>query len=134
MIQAMETKRTFKSAARKIDNFRRRYHLMPTFEEMPALLEARSRIVFNFRVNKLPDEDIPAKNLKDHLTFVKILIGLPLAGDVPAGLPSPAEEELRDAVSGGAQPSSKNITHKRCHYDRKTNLQHSGLAAGDCPY
>lgn len=99
MIQAMETKRSVKSVARSIADFSRSNHRMPTFEEMLALLEVRSKSVVNFWVNKLLEEDILAKDPKGHLTFVKPLIGVPLAGDVSAGFPSPAEEELRDVIS-----------------------------------
>ena len=99
MLQAMETKRTVKSVAQKIADFSRRHHRMPTFEEMLALLEVRSKSVVNFWVNKLLEEGILDKDKKGHLTFVKPLIGVPLAGDVSAGFPSPAEEELRDVIS-----------------------------------
>ena len=99
MILAMENKRTVKSVAQKIVDFSRRHHRMPTFEEMLALLEVRSKSVVNFWVNKLLEEDILAKDPKGHLTFVKPLIGVPLAGNVSAGFPSPAEEELRDVIS-----------------------------------
>ncbi len=99
MIQTMETKRSVKTVARSIADFSRRNHRMPTFEEMLALLEVRSKSVVNFWVNKLLEEDILAKDPKGHLTFVKPLVGVPLAGDVSAGFPSPAEDELRDVIS-----------------------------------
>jgi len=99
MILAMETKRTVKTVARSIADFSRRHRRMPTFEEMLALLQVRSKSVVNFWVNKLLEEDILAKDPKGHLTFVKPLIGVPLAGNVSAGFPSPAEEELRDVIS-----------------------------------
>ncbi|MGV8058993.1 MAG: LexA family protein [Smithellaceae bacterium] len=99
MILAMETKRTVKSVAQKIADFSLRYHRMPTYEEMLALLAVRSKSVVNFWVNKLLDEDILEKDPKGRLTFINPLIGVPLAGDVSAGFPSPAEEELRDVIS-----------------------------------
>lgn len=37
--------------------------------------------------------------IRTHLTFINPLIGVPLAGQVSAGFPSPAEEELRDVIS-----------------------------------
>ncbi len=99
MILAMETKRTVKSVAQKIADFSRSNHRMPTYEEMLALLAVRSKSVVNFWVNKLLDEGILEKDSKGHLTFINPLIGVPLAGDVSAGFPSPAEEELRDVIS-----------------------------------
>lgn len=96
---AMETKRTVKSVAQKIADFSLRYHRMPTYEEMLALLAVRSKSVVNFWVNKLLEEGILEKDQKGHLTFINPLIGVPLAGDVSAGFPSPAEEELRDVIS-----------------------------------
>ncbi len=99
MILAMENKRTVKSVTQKIADFSLRYHRMPTYEEMLALLAVRSKSVVNFWINKLLDENILEKDRKGHLTFVNPLIGVPLAGDVSAGFPSPAEEELRDVIS-----------------------------------
>lgn len=99
MLQAMETKRTVKSVAQKIADFSLRYHRMPTYEEMLALLAVRSKSVVNFWINKLLEEGILEKDKKGRLTFINPLIGVPLAGDVSAGFPSPAEEELRDVIS-----------------------------------
>jgi repressor LexA len=99
MLQAMENKRTVKSVAQKIADFSRSNHRMPTYEEMLALLAVQSKSVVNFWVNKLLDENILEKDQKGRLTFINPLIGVPLAGDVSAGFPSPAEEELRDVIS-----------------------------------
>ena len=96
---AMETKRTVKSVAQKIADFSRSNHRMPTYEEMLALLAVRSKSVVNFWMNKLLEEGILEKDPKGHLTFINPLIGVPLAGEVSAGFPSPAEEELRDVIS-----------------------------------
>jgi SOS regulatory protein LexA len=98
-MQAMETKRTVKSVAQKIADFYRSRHRMPTYEEMLALLAVRSKSVVNFWMNKLLKEGILEKDKSGHLTFINPLVGVPLAGDVSAGFPSPAEEELRDVIS-----------------------------------
>jgi len=95
----METKRTVKSVAQKITDFSRERHRMPTYEEMLTLLALRSKSVVNFWMNKLLEERILQKDKTGHLTFVKSLVGVPLAGGVSAGFPSPAEEELRDVIS-----------------------------------
>ena len=95
----METKRTVKSVAQKIADFYRDRHRMPTYEEMLNLLAVRSKSVVHFWMNKLLKEGILEKGKSGHLTFVNSLVGVPLAGGVSAGFPSPAEEELRDIVS-----------------------------------
>ncbi len=95
----METKRTVKSVAQKIADFYRDRHRMPTYEEMLALLAVRSKSVVHFWMNKLLKAGILEKDKSGHLTFVNPLVGVPLAGGVSAGFPSPAEEELRDIIS-----------------------------------
>lgn len=95
----METKRTIKSVAQKLANFNRNRHRMPTYEEMLTLLAVRSKSVVHFWMNKLLQEGILEKDKSGHLTFINPLIGVPLAGQVSAGFPSPAEEELRDVIS-----------------------------------
>ena len=95
----METKRTVKLVAQKIADFSRDRHRMPTYEEMLELLAVRSKSVVNFWMNKLLKEGILEKDKVGHLTFINPLVGVPLAGDVSAGFPSPAEEELRDVIS-----------------------------------
>lgn len=95
----METKRTVKSVAQNIADFYRDCHRMPTYEEMLNLLAVRSKSVVHFWMNKLLKEGILEKDKSGHLTFVNPLVGIPLAGRVSAGFPSPAEEELRDVIS-----------------------------------
>jgi repressor LexA len=95
----METKRTVKSVAQKIADFSRERHRMPTYEEMLTLLAVRSKSVVHFWMNKLLQEGILEKDSSGHLTFINSLAGVPLAGGVSAGFPSPAEEELRDLIS-----------------------------------
>jgi repressor LexA len=95
----METKRTVKSVAQKIADFNRERHRMPTYEEMLSLLAVRSKSVVHFWMNKLLQEGILEKDSSGHLTFINSLTGVPLAGGVSAGFPSPAEEELRDLIS-----------------------------------
>jgi repressor LexA len=98
-MQAMETKRTVKFVTQKIADFYRSRHRMPTYEEMLDLLAVRSKSVVHFWMNKLLKEGILEKDKFGHLTFINPLVGVPLAGDVSAGFPSPAEEELRDVIS-----------------------------------
>jgi repressor LexA len=95
----METKRTIKSVAQKLVDFNRERHRMPTYEEMLNLLAVRSKSVVHFWMNKLLQEGILEKDKSGHLTFINPFAGVPLAGQVSAGFPSPAEEELRDVIS-----------------------------------
>ena len=95
----METKRTIKSVAQKLADFSRNRHRMPTYEEMLTLLAVRSKSVVHFWMNKLLQERILEKDKSGHLTFINPFFGVPLAGEVSAGFPSPAEEELRDVIS-----------------------------------
>jgi SOS regulatory protein LexA len=95
----METKRTVKSVTQKIADFSRNRHRMPTYEEMVDLLAVRSKSVVHFWMNKLLKEGILEKDKSGHLTFINPVAGVPLAGEVSAGFPSPAEEELRDIIS-----------------------------------
>ena len=98
-MQTMETKRSIKSVAQKIADFSRARHRMPTYEEMLTLLAVRSKSVVHFWMNKLLQEGILEKDKSGHLTFINPFFGVPLAGEVSAGFPSPAEEELRDVIS-----------------------------------
>lgn len=95
----MEEKRNIKSVEHKIRGFFRRYRRMPTFEEMVGLFGVRSKSVVNFWINKLIGEGILEKDAKGHLTFSRPALGIPLAGEVTAGFPSPAEEEFCDVLS-----------------------------------
>jgi repressor LexA len=71
---------------------------MPTYAEMMKLLEVRSKNVVHFWVKKLISKGLLEKDRR-HLRPVRKGFPLPLAGDVQAGLPAPAEEDLRDVVS-----------------------------------
>ena len=95
----MEEKRTIKSVEQKIRSFFRRYRRMPTFEEMVGLLGVRSKSVVNFWINKLIGEGILEKDAKGRLAFLRPVLGIPVAGEVTAGLPSPAEEDICDVLS-----------------------------------
>lgn len=98
-MQTMKTNRTVKLVAQKIADFNRDRHRMPTYEEMLTLLAVRSKSVVHFWMNKLLQEGILEKDNSGHLIFINSPAGIPLAGEVSAGFPSPAEEELRDVIS-----------------------------------
>jgi SOS regulatory protein LexA len=95
----MKKKRTIKSVEKKIMEFFRKQGRMPTYSEMVNLLNVRSKSVVNFWVNKLLAEDILKKDAKGFLKPARRSLPLPVVGEVQAGFPSPAEEELRDTIS-----------------------------------
>ena len=95
----MRGKRTTRSVEKEITNFFRGNRRMPTYSEMVDLLGVRSKSVVNFWVNKLLAEGIVEKDAKGFLKPIRKSFPLPIVGEVCAGFPSPAEEELRDIIS-----------------------------------
>lgn len=95
----MKEKRTVKSVEKKIMGFFREARRMPTYSEMVTLLDVRSKSVVNFWVQKLMAAGILKKDGKGFLQPARRSLSLPLVGEVRAGFPSPAEEELRDIIS-----------------------------------
>jgi SOS regulatory protein LexA len=95
----MEAKRTIKSVARAIGSFHQRYRRMPSYAEMLSLLGVRSKSVVHFWVNKLRKEGLLEKDEQGYLRPGRRTFGIPVVGEVAAGFPSPAEEELRDIIS-----------------------------------
>lgn len=84
---------------KKIVEFFRAARRLPTYEEMLALLEVRSKSVVHFWVEKLLKEGVLRRDARGRLSLAPRVLGVPLAGDVKAGFPSPAEEELCDILS-----------------------------------
>jgi len=68
---------------------------MPTYSEMLDLLGVRSKSVVHYWMEKLLRKGILEKDTKGFLKPVRMSYGLPMLGDIAAGFPSPAEEELR---------------------------------------
>ena len=90
--------RTTEGVQRRIAAFFRENRRMPTYAEMMGLLEVRSKSVVYFWVQKLISKGLLEKDRR-HLRPARRAFPLPLVGDIQAGLPAPAEEELRDVVS-----------------------------------
>ena len=95
----MKEKRTIQTVQKIIASFFRENRRMPSFSEMIGLLGVKSKSVVNFRIDKLIEAEILEKDGKGHLTFTKSSFGLPLAGSIQAGFPSPEEEALCDIMS-----------------------------------
>lgn len=93
------TRRTSRDVERKISEFFLRNRRMPTYSEMTALLGVRSKSVVHFWVKKLLGEGALEKDSKGFLRPLRPAFPLPLVGEIQAGFPSPAEEELRDLIS-----------------------------------
>ncbi len=72
---------------------------MPSYSEMANIIGVRSKSVVHFWVKKLIAAGVMHKDAKGFLVLARQSLALPLAGEVCAGFPSPAEEELRDIVS-----------------------------------
>lgn len=100
MIRVMDRmRRTSRDVERKISEFFLRNRRMPTYSEMTALLGVRSKSVVHFWVKKLLGEGALEKDSKGFLRPLRPAFPLPLVGEIQAGFPSPAEEELRDLIS-----------------------------------
>jgi len=95
----MEGKRTVQGVARQIAVFFRENRRMPTYAEMVEILGVRSKSVVDFWIRKLVAEGLLEKDTKGFLRPCMRSLALPMLGDVQAGFPSPAEEELRDLIS-----------------------------------
>ena len=95
----MKVKRTLQDVEKKITAFFRDQGRMPTYSEIAEIIEVRSKSVVHFWVAKLLAAGILQKDAKGFLFLTRNPRALKLAGEVCAGFPSPAQEELRDIIS-----------------------------------
>ena len=95
----MKVKRTLQDVEKKITAFFRDRGRMPTYSEIAEIIGVRSKSVVHFWVAKLLSAGILQKDAKGFLFLRRNPRALKLAGEVCAGFPSPAEEELRDIIS-----------------------------------
>ena len=95
----MKVKRTLEDVEKIIAIFFRENRRMPSYSEMANIIGVRSKSVVHFWVKKLIAAGVMHKDAKGFLVLARQSLALPLAGEVCAGFPSPAEEELRDIVS-----------------------------------
>jgi repressor LexA len=94
-----EGRRTIKTVEKKIAAAFRENRRMPTYSEMLHILGVRSKSVVHFWVNKLLAKGLLEKDAQGYLRPARRSLALPMVGDVAAGFPSPAEEEIRDVIS-----------------------------------
>jgi repressor LexA len=95
----MKKQRTLGQVARTIMDFYRDRRRMPTYSEMAALLDSRSKGVPQFWVKRLLAAGILEKDERGFLKPGSSAFSLPLLGTVEAGVPASAEESRRDPVS-----------------------------------
>lgn len=95
----MKVKRTLQDVEKKITAFFLKNGRMPTYSEIAEIIGVRSKSVAHFWVAKLLDAGFLQKDSKGFLTLTRNPRALKLAGEVCAGLPASAEEEIRGIVS-----------------------------------
>lgn len=98
-MNAMKVKRTLQDVEKKITDFFLDNGRMPSYSEMAEIIGVRSKSVVHFWVAKLLDGGILQKDAKGFLSLTRNPRALKLAGEVCAGLPTSAEEEIRGIVS-----------------------------------
>ena len=80
-------------------SFYQEHNRLPSYQEMLGLFGYRSKNSVYRLVQKLKNQGYLKKDSKGKLAPEERLFGVRLLGDVQAGFPSPAEEELADAIS-----------------------------------
>ena len=95
----MKKTRDINSIEHDIISFYREHRRMPTYAEMLDLFGVRSKSVVHYWIEKLLEKGILEKDANGFLKPMRLSFGIPLVGNVAAGLPSPAEEELREVIS-----------------------------------
>lgn len=95
----MKVKRTLQDVEKKITAFFLDNGRMPSYSEIADIIGVKSKSVAHFWVAKLLDAGILQKDAKGFLTLTRNPRALKLAGEVCAGLPTSAEEEIRGIVS-----------------------------------
>ena len=96
---SMKVKRTLQDVEKKITAFFLNSGRMPTYSEIAEIIGVRSKSVVSFWVTKLITAGVLRKDAKGFLTLTRNPRALKLAGEVCAGIPTSAEENLRGIVS-----------------------------------
>jgi len=87
------------AAERKFASFFRKQRRMPTYSEMLPLLGVKAKSAAEYWIKKLLEKGSLEKDAKGFLKPARLSFNLPVVGNVAAGFPSPAEEELQDTMS-----------------------------------
>jgi len=72
---------------------------LPSYQEMLILFKLKSKNAVFRIMNKLIDHGFLKKDESGRLSACKSFYGVKILGNIEAGFPSPAEEELADAIS-----------------------------------
>ncbi len=95
----MKKTRDIKSVEQSLVAFYRNQKRMPTYAEMMDLFEVRSKSVVSYWIDKLIEKGILEKDAQGFLKLSGLSFGIPLVGNVAAGLPVSAEESAHEVVS-----------------------------------
>lgn len=95
----MKKTRDIKSVEQSLVAFYRHSKRMPTYAEMMDLFEVRSKSVVSYWIDKLIEKGILEKDAQGFLRLSGVSFGIPLVGNVAAGLPVSAEESAHEVVS-----------------------------------
>ena len=95
----MKKTRDIKSIEQSLVAFYRNSQRMPTYAEMMDLFEVRSKSVVFYWIEKLIEKGILEKDAQGFLKLSGLSFGIPLVGNVAAGLPVSAEECAHDVLS-----------------------------------
>ncbi len=74
-------------------------HRLPRLEEMRGLFGVKSRNTAHFTVKQLVRMGLLRQDRRGDLVPTAAFLGIPILGDIQAGWPSPAEEELQDKIT-----------------------------------
>jgi SOS regulatory protein LexA len=86
-------------ATTKLRKYWQKNKRLPSFSEMATMFNYASKNAVSKLVIKLKEAGIVEQDGNGHLIPGDILTSLPLLGNVQAGFPSPAEEELVDTLT-----------------------------------
>lgn len=113
-----------------IVRFYKKNRRMPSYAEIMALLGFKSKNAVFKLVNKLQEEGFLNKDKKGRITPRKLYGELRVLGQIEAGFPSPAEEELADTMS----LDEFLIKNKEATYMLKVSgesMKDAGIMSGD---
>jgi len=95
----MKQKRSIQNVEKSLTTFFRENRRMPTYAEMLDILGVKSKSVVHYWINKLIQKGIIEKDETGHIRLTTTSFGIPMAGSVQAGFPSPEEEALCETMS-----------------------------------
>lgn len=90
---------TYHERIAELQRFYNQHKRLPSYQEMLGLFNLKSKNSIYRFVQKLIEQHWLTQQKSGQLAPGSNLLGVPLLGRVEAGWPSPAEEELADAIS-----------------------------------